>query len=144
MSMKTSTYQLFVYGSLRSGFRNPMYNYLTQYFHLAGDAIVKGQFYDTGVYPVAIPSTDEHFISGELYEANNIDEFGWVIAQLDDYEGLNVESGERPLYKRELADVLQNGHVSKAWVYWYNQSIADFPIVETGDVFKYLQDKNTP
>jgi len=142
--MKTSTYQLFVYGSLRSGFRNPIYNYLTQYFHLSGEAVVKGQFFDTGVYPVALPTTDNHFISGELYEVNNVDEFAWAIEQLDDYEGLNVEIGEQPLYRRELADVFQNGQTSKAWIYWYNQSIEGMPAIITGDVFKYLQDKNTP
>jgi gamma-glutamylcyclotransferase (GGCT)/AIG2-like uncharacterized protein YtfP len=142
--MKTPTYQLFVYGSLRSGFRNPMYKYLAQYFHCKGEAVVKGQFYDTGVYPVAIPSTANNFISGELYEINNQDEFAWAIEQLDDYEGMNVEEGERPSYRRELAEVFQNGQTSQAWVYWFNLSVADLPAIETGDVFKYLHDKNNP
>ena len=28
-----------------------------------------------------------------------------LIGQLDDYEGINAEEGETPLYKRELATV---------------------------------------
>ena len=142
--MKNEILQLFVYGSLRSGFRNPIYNYLTQYFHLTGEAVVKGQFFDKGEYPVALPTTDDHFITGELYEVNNAAEFSWAMAQLDDYEGINVETDEEPLYRRAIADVYQNGVPVKAWIYWYNQSVEGMPVIETGDVFRYMQDKNKP
>ncbi len=142
--MNNTTFQLFVYGSLRSGFRNPIYQYLTQYFHLLGEAVVKGQLFDNGTHPVAVPCSEDHFITGELYVANNTEEFSWAIAQLDDYEGLNVEAGEKTWYCRVLADVFQNGQSSKAWIYWYNQSVADMQTIETGDVLKYLQEKNKP
>jgi gamma-glutamylcyclotransferase (GGCT)/AIG2-like uncharacterized protein YtfP len=142
--MKSSTQLLFVYGSLRSGFRNPAYQYLTKYFHLLGEAVVKGKFYDKGEYPVAIPASDDSFINGELYESNNREEFAWAIAQLDDYEGLNVEPGENPLYKREVVAVFQNGAASEAWIYWYNGSVAEMKEIASGDVLKYLQEKNKP
>ncbi len=142
--MEASTYQLFVYGSLRSGFRNPAYQYLTQYFHLLGEAVVKGQFFENGSHPVAIPTNNEHFITGELYMLNNQEEFEWAMEQLDDYEGLNVEEGEQPLYRRELVEAFQKGQASKAWIYWFNQSVEGMPAIETGDVFKYLQEKNKP
>lgn len=142
--MKNEIFKLFVYGSLRSGFRNPIYNYLTQYFHLLGEAVVKGQFYDKGEYPVALPAAEEHFIIGELYEVNSAEEFSWAIEQLDDYEGLNVMPGERPLYKRDLVDAYQDGVATKAWIYWYNQSVIGMPAIQTGDVLKYLQEKNKP
>ena len=51
--MSNEIYKLFVYGSLRSGFRNPVYEYLTKYFHLMGEAVVKGKLYDLGEYPAA-------------------------------------------------------------------------------------------
>jgi len=142
-SFKT-TYQLFVYGSLRSGFRNPAYHYLTQYFHLLGDAVVKGQFFDHGSHPVAIPTNNEHYIIGELYVVNNMEEFAWAMGQLDDYEGLNAEVGEQPLYRRELVEAFQEGKPSAAWIYWYNQPVDGMPLIETGDVLKYLQEKNKP
>jgi gamma-glutamylcyclotransferase (GGCT)/AIG2-like uncharacterized protein YtfP len=142
--MEASTYQLFVYGSLRSGFRNPVYQYLTQYFHLLGEAVVKGQFFENGSHPVAIPTNKEHFITGELYMVNNQEEFAWAMEQLDDYEGLNVEEGEQPLYRRELVDAFQSGLASKAWIYWFNHSVDGMPAIETGDVLKYLQEKNKP
>ncbi|MBS1495339.1 MAG: gamma-glutamylcyclotransferase [Bacteroidetes bacterium] len=142
--MSAPTFNLFVYGSLRSGFRNPAYGYLTQYFKLQGDAIVKGNFYDNGSYPVAIPTAEDFFINGELYQIINPDEFSWAINQLDDYEGLNVEEGETPLYRRELADVYVEGKQTKAWIYWYNHPVEGMQLIKTGDVLKYLQEKNRP
>ena len=142
--MDTPTFQLFVYGSLRSGFRNPIYKYLTQYFHLLGEAVVKGQFYDDGTNPVAIPTVADHFITGELYVVNNPEEFAWAIEQLDDYEGINVEAGEPAMFTRELVEVFQNGQQSIAWIYWYNQPVNNMIPIETGDVLRYLQEKNKP
>lgn len=142
--MKSSVYRLFVYGSLRSGFRNPAYEYLTRYFHLLGEAVVKGKFFDKGEYPVAVYTSDDSFINGELYESNSPEEFSWAIDQLDDYEGLNVEPGETPLYKRELINAFQNGVPSEAWIYWYNGSVANMPEITAGDVLKYLHQKNKP
>jgi len=142
--MSTTSYKIFVYGSLRSGFRNPAYEYLTRYFKYSGEALVKGKFFDAGSHPVALPTNDEHFILGELYNMNSEEEFSWAFTQLDDYEGLNVEVGETPLYKRSLVEVYQNGETQIAWIYWYNQSIDGMPEIETGDVMRYLQQKNQP
>jgi len=142
--MQTPTHQLFVYGSLRSGFRNPAYQYLTQYFSLVGEAVVHGKLYDKGPYPVAIPTSEDTFINGELYRLNNPEEFAWAIEQLDDYEGLHVEEGEKPLYRRDLVTVFQEGNPSAAWIYWYNDSIQGMKEIATGDVLKYLQEKNKP
>jgi gamma-glutamylcyclotransferase (GGCT)/AIG2-like uncharacterized protein YtfP len=64
--------------------------------------------------------------------------------QLDDYEGLNVEAGETALYRREQVNVFQQGQASAAWVYWYNRDVTHMAKIETGDVLKYLQEKNKP
>ena len=140
--MSTISYKIFVYGSLRSGFRNPAYEYLTRYFKYTGEALVKGKFFDAGSHPVALPTNDEHFILGELYSMNSEDEFSWAFEQLDDYEGLNVEMGEIPLYQRCLVEVFQNDETQTAWIYWYNKSTDGMPEIETGDVMRYLQQKN--
>ena len=115
--MDISTYHLFVYGSLRSGFHNPAYQYLANFFTLVGEAVVQGKFHDKGAYPVAIPTNEDSFISGELYVANDAVGFEWAIAQLDDYEGLNVEAGETPWYKRALTETYIQGEKSIAWIY---------------------------
>lgn len=143
--MDSSTYKLFVYGSLRSGFRNPAYAYLTQYFHLLGEAVVKGKFFDAGTNPVAVPSdNEENYINGELYVVNNPEEFGWAIEQLDDYEGINVEAGEKPLYRREITNAFQDGQPIKTWIYWFNGSTEGMNPIQFGDILKYLQEKNKP
>lgn len=143
--MNNSTYQLFVYGSLRSGFRNPAYSYLTKYFRLVGEAVVRGKFFDAGPNPVAVPTEEEEsFITGELYMVNNPEEFGWAMEQLDDYEGINVEPGEKPLYRRELTEAFMEGKGSPAWIYWFNGSVEGMKEITMGDVLNYLQQKNKP
>ncbi len=142
--MNNENFKLFVYGSLRSGFRNPVYQYLTKYFHLIGEAVVKGKLYDLGEYPAASATEDDKFISGELYAINNPLEFSWAIGQLDDYEGLNTEEGETPLYKREQVIAFHKGDPHAAWIYWYNGDISSKPEIESGDLLQYLQQKNKP
>ena len=139
--MSTTCPKLFVYGSLRSGFHNPAYEYLTKYFHLVGEALVRGRLFDKGAYPVAVATQDEHYINGELYELNNLAEYAWAIEQLDDYEGLNVEEGEHPDYARNLVEVTQEGKTTTAWIYWYNNTTEGMQSIETGDVLKYIQQK---
>jgi gamma-glutamylcyclotransferase (GGCT)/AIG2-like uncharacterized protein YtfP len=132
-------HQLFVYGSLRSGFNHPAFAYMAENFTLVGKARVKGVLYDLGQYPAAVPSTDDFFIIGELYQLQEDKDFDWVISQVDAYEGLDVEEGEIPLYMRAVTTVFINDHVTPAWIYWYNQPIEGKPVIESGDVLEYLQ-----
>jgi gamma-glutamylcyclotransferase (GGCT)/AIG2-like uncharacterized protein YtfP len=138
---KAEVYQLFVYGSLRSGFRSPAYEYISRYFDLVGDAKVKGELFDLGDYPAAIPGSENKFIIGELYSIRHVNEFSWAIGQLDDYEGVNVELEEKQLYHREIAEVYIDNRVTHAWMYWYSGDVRDKPLIESGDVLKYMEQK---
>jgi gamma-glutamylcyclotransferase (GGCT)/AIG2-like uncharacterized protein YtfP len=140
--MINSNYNLFVYGSLRSGFQHDAYQYMTQYFTLVGHAAAKGKLYDMGEYPVALPGTEEKFIQGELYVINQPEEFSYIIGQLDDYEGIYAEEGETASYKREETTVYCNGQQFTAWVYWYAGSADGLPEIASGDVLQYLREKN--
>ena len=140
--MINSNYNLFVYGSLRSGFQHEAYQYMTQYFTLAGHATVKGKLYDMGDYPVALPTSEEKFIQGELYVINQPGEFSYIIGQLDDYEGIYAEEGETASYKREETTVYCNGQQFTAWIYWYAGNADGLPEIPSGDVLQYLQEKN--
>ena len=140
--MNNNILRLFVYGSLRSGFRHPAYEYLARYFHLLGNATVKGKLYDMGEYAAAVATDEERFIYGELYEINKAIEFDWAIAQLDDYEGIDSEPGEQPLYKREVVTAYLNGGKIEAWIYWFNGETNGYPEVMSGDMMQYLQQKN--
>ncbi|HEX8460868.1 MAG TPA: gamma-glutamylcyclotransferase family protein [Segetibacter sp.] len=134
--------KLFVYGSLRSGFHHPAYDYISKHFTLISEGKVKGKLYDLGNYPAAVPTTDEAFIIGELYNLKTTSDFAWAIEQLDAYEGVNPEEGEQPLYKRELAEIYYNNEVATAWIYWYSRQIEDEPIIPSGNVFDFVQHKS--
>ena len=134
-----ASYYVFVYGSLRSGFHSPAYQYISNYFNLFGEAKVKGKLFDTGEYPAAIPVQEDSFIKGELYLIKNENEFSWAIAQLDDYEGVVVEKDEQPLYRREMVDVYINDAIVPGWIYWYNGDLSGKPLISSGDIMDYLK-----
>lgn len=134
-----ASYFVFVYGSLRKGFHSSAYEYISHYFNFFADAKVKGKLFDLGEYPAAIPVQDDSFIKGELYVVKNENEFSWAIAQLDDYEGVLVELGEQPLYRREIADVFVNDAIVPAWIYWYNGDVSGKPVVSSGDILEYMR-----
>lgn len=131
-------YHLFVYGSLRSGFRSPVYEYISRFFKFIGEAKAKGKLYDMGSYPAGVSASDDSFIIGELYQAKNEHEFSWAIGQLDDYEGVSVEADEIQLYRREVTDININGEVTSAWIYWYNGDVSGRPAIASGDMMEYL------
>ena len=134
-------YQLFVYGSLRSGFRSPAYEYISRYFDLIGEAKAKGKLFDLGDYPAAIPTDDDKFIVGELYRIRQENEFSWAIGQLDDYEGVHVGFDETQLYRRNIAEVHINNEITTAWIYWYHGDTEGKPMIESGDVLQYMEQK---
>ena len=134
-------YQLFVYGSLRRGFHSTAYEYISRFFSFIAEAKVKGKLFDMGEYPAAVPTTENIFITGELYTIKQENEFSWAIGQLDDYEGLNVEAGEVQLYRRELTEVYFDNKITHAWIYWYNADVKGRPLIDSGDLMKYIQGK---
>jgi gamma-glutamylcyclotransferase (GGCT)/AIG2-like uncharacterized protein YtfP len=136
-------FQIFVYGSLRSGFKSPAYDYISRYFTLASEARVRGHLYDMGEFPAAVPTDDESFIIGELYNISNPMEFSWAIGQLDDYEGVTGgDDGENPLYQRAIADVYTSNGDSRAWIYWYTGDVSGKPQVSSGDILEYIRNKS--
>ncbi len=46
------------------------------------------------------------------------------------------------LYERKLVEVNLNGITYMAWMYWYSGDVTGKPIVASGDVLQYLQQKN--
>ena len=130
--------QLFVYGSLRSGFRSPAYEYISRYFVFIGDARVRGKLFDLGSYPAGIKTNDNTFIVGELYNIKSENEFAWAIGQLDDYEGVTVEPDEVQLYRREITEVHINNTITHAWIYWYNGDTSGKKLIESGDMIEYM------
>ncbi|HYM92727.1 MAG TPA: gamma-glutamylcyclotransferase family protein [Chitinophagaceae bacterium] len=137
----SGVHQLFVYGSLRSGFRSPAFEYISRFFNFLGEAKVRGRLFDMGSYPAGIPTRENTFITGELYEAVPGADFSWVIGQLDNYEGVNVEPDEMQLYRRELTEVYYNNKITHAWIYWYNGDVSGRLLISSGDLMQYLEQK---
>jgi gamma-glutamylcyclotransferase (GGCT)/AIG2-like uncharacterized protein YtfP len=141
--MENNLTKIFVYGSLRSGFQNPAYEYISKYFNLVGEAKVKGRMYDLGSFPAAIPANDDSYIIGELYQHNNNCEFSWAIEQLDAYEGLSPEEGDVELYRRERVTAYYGANeTTEAWIYWFNGSVDGHPIIASGDIFDFIHQKS--
>ena len=140
--MENPVTTIFVYGSLRSGFRNPAYEYVSKYFTFIGPAKVQGCLYDMGSFPAAVPCDQDAFIVGELYKLKNDDEFSWAFEQLDDYEGVDPEDDEAALYRRELTTVHHDEQTTEAWIYWYSGDVTGHPVIASGDILQFIQQKS--
>lgn len=133
---------LFVYSSLMEGFKSREYDYISQYFSFVSKGKVKGILSDLGDIPVATPSSEDHFIKGELYQIKNADDFSFAIGQLDDYEGVRPEADEMQLYKRELTTVYREDESAvNAWIYWYQGDVAGKVVITSGDVMEYIRSR---
>jgi gamma-glutamylcyclotransferase (GGCT)/AIG2-like uncharacterized protein YtfP len=140
--MNDANHYLFVYGSLRRDFPSSAFQYINPYFEFIANGKVKGNLYDLGEFPAALPTEEENYIVGELYKAKSQEEFNWAISQLDDYEGVHPDEGEEQLYERGVTTVFTNGQKYTAWIYWYKGDANGKPLIESGDVFEYARRKN--
>jgi gamma-glutamylcyclotransferase (GGCT)/AIG2-like uncharacterized protein YtfP len=104
---------LFVYGTLKSGFRNRYARRLRREARLLGPARMPGRLYRICWYPGMRPPRDpEDFVNGELYKLRQPLK---TLAVLDAYEGPHH-------YRRELRRATsENGQAFPAWVYLYRQ-----------------------
>lgn len=130
---------LFIYSSLRNGFHQHAFDYITRYFIFISAARVKGILSMENNCAVATPTEEDHFIKGELYKLKSQEDFSFVFGQIDDYEGLDAEPDQKPLYRREMTTVYTNdGSVTEAWIYWFNGEVDGKPVITSGDVLEIL------
>jgi gamma-glutamylcyclotransferase (GGCT)/AIG2-like uncharacterized protein YtfP len=117
-----------VYGSLMRGCVNHARAGMDALDFVA-ECSIPGRLYDLGEFPgLKLPAGDEsrpdgQRVAGELYRATPA-----TLARLDRFEGA---VGEDPLYRRRRVDLLDP--VRTAWVYEYAQSVADAPVIDSGD-----------
>ena len=96
---------------------------------------------DMGAYPAGVPTDEERYIVGELYQIKHRNEFSWAMGQLDDYEGVNAEEEQERLYIREVTDVIAGDMTLQAWIYWYHGDTTGRPVIESGDMLQYVHEK---
>jgi gamma-glutamylcyclotransferase (GGCT)/AIG2-like uncharacterized protein YtfP len=123
--------RLFVYGTLRRGFR--------LHHHLAGlgavfevDAKVVGELFDLGSYPGATPTKDNRkWVSGELFQLRHA---AADLKILDQVEEFVPEAPERSQFVRSLTEVtLSNGTRTLAWIYWVAEQTRASRRIVSGD-----------
>lgn len=126
---------LFVYGTLRSEFENPMAQFLQQNATYICDGNIKGRLYDVGTYPALIhdDNTDKR-VEGQILEMNDMDQ---ILDVLDPYEGVDDE-----LYVRQIIPIqLENQSFLSCWVYLFNRSVLFLKEIEEPNYVAYLNKK---
>jgi gamma-glutamylcyclotransferase (GGCT)/AIG2-like uncharacterized protein YtfP len=129
--------RVFVYGTLREGFRNPGRDILTTHGRRVDHARVEGTLYDMGAFPVLVPArAPDDRVLGEVYRLDREPARG--LARLDRYEGLE---GPEPLpYERRRRTVeLEDGGEADAWVYVWTGELEDATRVPDGDYTTWLR-----
>lgn len=129
---------LFVYGSLRSGYNHSAHEYVSQHFELVGTANAKGRLYQLENFPAAVPTLDDSYLVGELYKMKEGHSLEQSFLDLDVYEGLFPEEGEIRLFRREITDVCFEGNTIASWIYWYEGDVQTQLLILSGDILNPL------
>jgi gamma-glutamylcyclotransferase (GGCT)/AIG2-like uncharacterized protein YtfP len=130
---------VFFYGTLMTPFNRPGRQRVNPQMAFAGRGSIHAALYDLGIYPAAIPTSDDCAVWGEVYEM--LDSVT-VLATLDEIEGYRSSEPERSLYTRVLTDVtLDDGRVEPAWAYFYNAPLGRAQRIASGDYLEHLNVK---
>lgn len=126
---------LFVYGTLRPEVAPPEVADAVHQLRPVGAASVRGHLYDLGEYPGAILDASANTtIAGELFE---LPDDQAILAALDDYEGFDCNDPEASLFVRiKCLVTLSDGRKLESWIYVYNRSPEQMPLVTSGDYTK--------
>ena len=116
---------LFVYGTLKSTFRNRYARRLRREAKLLGRAWIPGRLYRVTWYPGMRPARKpEDFVTGEVFRLRQPIP---LLAALDEYEGLHH-------YARELhTATLANGRRLRCWVYMYRIPLVERRHIASGE-----------
>ncbi len=126
---------LFIYGSLLTP-SNPFGAYLMENSTLWSKGRIKGSLFDAGDYPAAVCDfASPAWVYGSIYELGmNHRE---VFKILDEYEGFNETKLESSEFIRSKCEVLAGNDVKTCWIYVYNRSCEDLPLIASGDYILY-------
>ncbi len=116
---------LFAYGLLRSDAGGPMQPMLAASARLVGRATWRGRLFRVAGFPGAVPSDEEEFVTGELYELG--EDAAALLAQFDAYEDVPND------YARVLSRVQCEGREYAAWVYVWSRPTDGLKRIESGD-----------
>jgi gamma-glutamylcyclotransferase (GGCT)/AIG2-like uncharacterized protein YtfP len=129
---------LFVYGTLRSEFPNPLAKRLTTEAKLIGKGWAPGALYDCGWYPGAIFSHDSRTrVRGEVYFLKHAER---LLADLDHYEG--TEEPANPFRRVPVKVRLERGGTIDAWSYEMTAPPPGRRLVPSGDYIHHRRQRD--
>jgi len=108
---------LFVYGTLRRGFR--LHHHLKRLgAQFVASGKVRAELFDLGEFPGARASSKPgKTVVGELYRLHKVVN---SLQVLDEIEGFSPRNPEKGMFQRGTTAVtLPNGERRRAWIYWY-------------------------
>ena len=129
---------VFFYGTLMSGFKRPGRSRIDSKLTPVGRGSIKATLFDLGLYPAAIPASDERVLG----EVHRMIDPGGVLDALDEIEGYRPSQPDASLYTRvETTVTLNDGRVESAWVYFYNAPLGQAQRIVSGDYREHLKVK---
>ncbi|UZW56891.1 gamma-glutamylcyclotransferase [Sphingobium sp. JS3065] len=120
---------LFVYGTLRPGFDDPMALWLREAARHVGPATARGRLYRVDSYPAFVPGRSDA-VTGDLFAL--VDPMA-TLAILDDYEECAAHFPQPHEYRRERLIVRSENGPVEAWTYIYNRDVGGLARIESGD-----------
>jgi gamma-glutamylcyclotransferase (GGCT)/AIG2-like uncharacterized protein YtfP len=127
---------VFFYGTLMTPFNRPGRQRVDAKMTFSGRGHMRAALFDLGIYPAAVPATDDSLVWGEVYE---LLDGPAVLAVLDEIEGYRAAEPESSLYTRILTDVqLEDGRRLAAWAYFYNAPLGRAQRIDSGDYLEHL------
>ncbi|MBO0952741.1 gamma-glutamylcyclotransferase family protein [Fibrella forsythiae] len=119
---------LFVYGTLRNTYDNPMAQLLRQQAVLIGHGYVPGRLFDLGWYPGATYEPDSPYrVWGDVFELTDES----VLNQLDEYEGIEDHPDDE--YARRNVPVQMNNEVVACQMYVFLKADGQQTLLESGN-----------
>ena len=129
---------VFFYGTLMSGFDRVGRSKLDRALKPMGRGCINAALFDLGIYPAAVPANEGH-VWGEVHQMLHPDD---VLATLDEIEGFSAQAPDSSLYRRVDAPVtFDDGHIDRAWVYFYNAPLGRAERIQSGDYLQHLKVK---
>lgn len=131
---------LFVYGSLLTGSKHSMADFLSENATLIMTGYFKGKLYEVNGYPGAIyTGQDEERVFGQIVKLRNDER---VLNALDRYEEIGADFPVPNEYVREIIQVVgHSGELLHCWVYLYNWPVDALIHIPSGNYRHYLEQK---
>lgn len=127
---------LFVYGTLRRGYRGEMQAFLARSARFVDTAVFRGRLFLVGNYPGAVPSSrPEDVVHGDVFRLRQP---AVVLAELDAYEQCGPEGSGSEYYRRQAAVTLRTGRRIDAWIYLYGRPTRALRPIPSGDYLRFV------